>query len=364
MNIQEAYNAIRELVPVKRYDLDQSDYRVVLNVTLKNYLVIVKLMSQDCLLDSDDIKEIGKTCEKLKDIVTSEYQGLHSTAFYRFSNLLKGKNGQSALGDSILMYTFKVGEKPLYRMREMGKRQDLSYLELFHIPINKRGIVKTNRYSSPGYPCLYLGTSIYACWEELGRPPMDKSMVARFGNEIDMHLIDLRIPSFDEFESHYKAYMKALPLIIACSVKVKEPDAYYKPEYSIPQLMMEYVINNNVYHKTKVPITGIYYTSVFRNDDYGFPIDKFENIAIPIQRPLSSKKYCNKLCDIFMMTQATCDEMEQMRSGGYIRFEYDEKTERMIYHGNIGEYKHSSFGYLEKRLNDKKLFPLIPIDDK
>ena len=364
MDIQETFDAINSLVPVTRYNLDPSDYRAVLNTTLKSYMIVVELMSQDGLLDVDEVKEIGKTCDKLKDIITSEYQGLHSTAFYRLSNLLRGKNGLPALSDSIMMYTFKTDEKPLYRMREIEKRQDLSYKGLFHIPINKRGIVKTNRYSSPGYPCLYLGTSIYACWEELGRPPMNKSMVARLANGVDLHLIDLRIPTFDEFEEHYKAYMKAFPLIIACSVKVKEPDANYKPEYAIPQLMMEYVINNNVYRKTNIPIAGIYYTSVFRNDDYGFSIDKFENMAIPVQRPLSSKKYCNKLCEIFMMTRATCDEMEQNRSGGYIRWDYDEKNSTMRYHGNIGEYKYSSFGYLEKRLNDKKLFPLIPIDDK
>lgn len=364
MDAIEAYNAICALVPVDRKAADPVDYRDVLSSSLMGYMVIVKQMSKDGILDDVEAKEIRRICEKLKDIVKSEYQGLHSTAFYRLSNLLRGKNDKPALGDSILMYTFKANEKPLYRMREMEKRQDMSYKELFHIPINKRGIVKTNRYSSPGYPCLYLGTSIYACWEELGRPPMNKSMVARLGNGVDLHLIDLRIPTFDQYEKHYKAYMKAFPLIIACSVKVKEQEANYKPEYSIPQLMMEYVINNNVYRKTKIPIAGIYYTSVFKNDDYGFGIDKFENIAIPVRRPLSSKKYCRKLCEIFMMTRSTCDEMEQMRSGGYIRMEYDKKKEAMVYHGNIGEYEYSSFGYLEKRLNDSKFFPLIPVDDK
>lgn len=363
MDVIEAYDAITALVPVDRKGPEQ-DYREVLSTSLKSYMLVVGLMLKDGLLNKDEVKEIGRTCDKLKDIVKSEYQGLHSTAFYRLSNLLKGKNNQPALGDSIMMYTFKTNEKPLYRMREMEKRQDMSYKELFHIPINKRGIVKTNRYSSPGYPCLYLGTSIYACWEELGRPPMNKSMVARLSNGIDLHMIDLRIPTFERFYEHYKAYMKAFPLIIACSVKVKESDANYKPEYSIPQLMMEYVINNNVYHKTDTPIAGIYYTSVFKNEDYGFGIDKFENIAIPVQRPLSSKKYCHKLCEIFMMTRSTCDEMEQMRSGGYIRMEYDEKKAAMVYHGNIGEYEYSSFGYLEKRLNDNKLFWLIPIDDR
>ena len=55
----------------------EHNYRAVLNTTLKSYMIVVEQMSQDGLLDVDEVKEIGKTCEKLKDIITSEYQGLH-----------------------------------------------------------------------------------------------------------------------------------------------------------------------------------------------------------------------------------------------------------------------------------------------
>ena len=365
VEVKELYEQLCLRVPVKQYEDDPTDFRGVLRRALKDYLFIMDWMRQEGILSDDNVAEVTRTCNKLNDIVTSVYQGLHSRAYTQLTNLLKGGNKRPALGSSIMMYKLGAKEKPLYRMRKMENRRDVSYKDLFHIPLNKRGVVNTNRYSAPGYPCLYLGTSIYACWEELGRPPMSQSMVARLRNDVDLYLLDLRVPTQQQFGDHVIDYIRAFPLIIACSVKVKDPDATFKPEYVIPQLLMEYVIDINVNNKMENPISGIYYTSVFRNDDFGFGIEKLENIAIPVQKPLSSKKYCQKLCDMFMLSKPTCDEMEKIKSGGYATTEYDEKQRGIVLHqGMVEGYEYSSFGYLEKRLNDEKLFPVYPIDDK
>ena len=362
--VKDLYEQLCKKVPVKQYEADSADFRSVLKRALKDYMSAMEWMRIEGILSDENVAEVGRTCNKLNDIVTSVYQGLHSRAYTQLSNLLKG-NKQPALGGSILMCKLSAKEKPLYRMRRMENRRDVNYKDLFHIPLNRRGIVNTNRYSAPGYPCLYLGTSIYACWEELGRPPMSQSMVARLRNDVDLYLLDLRVPSQQQFSEHIIDYIRAFPLIIACSVKVKDIEATFKPEYVIPQLLMEYVIDINVNNKMENPIGGIYYTSVFRNDDFGYGIEKLENIAIPVQSPLSSKKYCRKLCDMFMLSKPTCDEMEQIKSGGYATTEYDAKQERIVMHqGMVEGYEYSSFGYLEKRLNDEKLFPVYPIDDK
>ena len=365
VEVKELYEQLSLRVPVKQYAADTTDFRGVLRSALKDYLFLMDWLRKEGVLSDENIVEVTRTCDKLNDIVTSMYQGLHSRAYKQLSNLLKGGNRQPALNGSIMMSKLGAKEKPLYRMRKMENRRDVSYKDLFHIPLNKRGIVNTNRYSAPGYPCLYLGTSIYACWEELGRPSMSQSMVARLRNDVDLYLLDLRVPTQQQFTAHVIEYIRAFPLIIACSVKVKDQDATFKPEYLIPQLLMEYVIDINVNNKMENPISGIYYTSVFRNDDFGFGIEKLENIAIPVQSPLSSKKYCQKLCDMFMLSKPTCDEMEQIRSGGYQTIEYDHQKAAIIMHqGEVDGYEYSSFGYLEKRLNDEKLFPVVPIDDK
>ncbi len=362
---KELYEQVCLKVPVKQYECDVTDFRGVLRRAFKDYLLIMDWMRKENMLKDENIIEVKRTCDKLNDIVTSVYQGLHSRAYTQLSNLLKGSEKQPALGGSIMMCKLGANEKPLYRMRKMENRRDVSYKDLFHIPLNKRGGVKTNRYSAPGYPCLYIGTSIYACWEELGRPPMSQSMVARLRNDVDLELLDLRVPTQQQFCGNIIKYLRVFPLIIACSVKVKDAEAPFKPEYIIPQLLMEYVIDVNVNKKLANPISGIYYTSVFRNDDFGYGIEKLENIAIPVHKPLASKKYCHKLCDMFVLSKPTCDELEQIKSGGYATTEYDAKNEIFVEHQGVVEgYEYSSFGYLEKRLNDENLFPLYPIDDK
>lgn len=54
----------------------------------------------------------------------------------------------------------------------------LSKEEMFHIPFENRHEVKGHRYSIPGLPCLYTCGSLYACWEEMGRPPLHELQVA------------------------------------------------------------------------------------------------------------------------------------------------------------------------------------------
>ncbi len=367
MKVEELYESFCALVPVKRYDTDpdDADFRKVFNRALTDYMTLMEVMRYDNLVTDENIREVKKTCDKLRAIVRSEYMGLHSTAFTQLSNLIKGGGSQPVLSHSIPFYNLKANEKPLYRMRKIEDRRHLIYTDMFHIPLNKRGIVSTNRFSTPGYPCLYLGTSIYACWEELGRPPMSQSMVSRLGNDFDLKLIDLRIPTLEKFRNHIISYIRAFPLIIACSIRVKDESAHYKPEHCIPQLLMEFVISNNVSHNKNDKVAGVYYTSVFKNYDFDYPLDKLENIAIPVQEPLTSHRFCRRLSYIFRMSKPTCDEMEQLRTCGYDTVEYNAKERGIIYHqGVVDGYEHSSFGYLENRLNDDSLFPLLPIEDK
>lgn len=81
-----------------------------------------------------------------------------------------------------------------YRARVFKTNGRKSYTEMFHIPLDKRGIVETQRYSAPGYPCLYLGSSINACWEELRKPRFDDMMVSLFVVNEKFPVLDLRIP--------------------------------------------------------------------------------------------------------------------------------------------------------------------------
>ena len=66
-----------------------------------------------------------------------------------------------------------------YRIREIGKQPfRLERKELFHIPYNKNYLVGTERYSMPGYPCLYLASQAELAWYECGKP--QKFAIAKF----------------------------------------------------------------------------------------------------------------------------------------------------------------------------------------
>lgn len=58
--------------------------------------------------------------------------------------------------------------KNYYRIR--AGKDEYSRKDLFHIPMDMRHLIKSYRYSIPGYPCLYLASGKELCWFECGMP--------------------------------------------------------------------------------------------------------------------------------------------------------------------------------------------------
>ena len=163
----------------------------------------------------------------------------------------------------------------LYRAR-IGQNTEFRRGDLFHIPFGEREKVGAQRYSIPGLPCLYLGSSAYLCWEELGRPNWETMHVARFEVLEERELRILTIGPSPQFirrelstiisqklgESASRMYENAAvsigvcwPLILACSLTVEKPDKPFVPEYIVPQLVLQWVT-------TTKGVDGIQYQSV------------------------------------------------------------------------------------------------------
>lgn len=64
-------------------------------------------------------------------------------------------------------------------------------------------------------------------------------MVSRLECERELRLVDLRTPSYDDWNDNPEKYLLFFPIIIACSFKVNNENDSFKPEYIIPQLIME-----------------------------------------------------------------------------------------------------------------------------
>ena len=339
MNRQELYNEIKTLVPFISYE---EDYRKVLQDVFGKYRnLLSQLNENDRLGDwNTHIEGIQDLVLKIVNIGTISYKGLPSSAYDKFRNVLgKYKRG-------VIFYTVKKYTS-FYRMRIIkDRRTGIKYEELFHIPLTCRRIVKTQRYSMPGFPCLYLGMSVYGCWEEMHRPIMTDCWISRLESIQEIQLLDLRFPTKESFLNQFDQYIYTLPFIISCMIPVKNVDDIYKPEYIIPQLFIEWSI------KTK-KCDGVIYTSCHKNNEFDFPEDKHENIAIPVKEPLSKAQFCPQLKSMFRITNPINNEIEQLRKpypidGG------DLDVDRQI-----ENYRISNFGNIEERL--KTEYPLYDI---
>lgn len=330
MNIQELYEDIVKLAPYKG---DQPDnYRKNLSQALREYQrLLSQLNTNDQPVGWDAILiSVKKTIDKINGIALNSYKGIPSTAGKQLGNLLKD------LQDNIL-YKEIVADTSFYRMRTIEDlRTNILYKEMFHIPMDMRRNVTTQRYSTPGYPCLYLGMSVYTCWEEMNRPKMSDSWASCLKTTTPITLFDLSIPTSEVFQNKITNYAKLFPLIISCMLPVENPKDIYKPEYIIPQLLTEWIIKNKM--------TGIIYTSIHKDSGFDFPTDKYNNVAMPVQNPLKDKGYCETLSSYFKITPPMNYEIELLRNGEVIdmgAFGLDEEQQREE------NYRFSAFGHLE-----------------
>jgi hypothetical protein len=262
---------------------------------------------------------INELCEGIIRSVNSYYKGYVKDAYkYLEDGLVRGIN-YNREDLSIFKETSKTylsGELKLYRIRLRKKNSYNEFLreEMFHIPFEKRGNVLTQRFSIPGHPSLYLGGSIYVCWEELEQPQVNLIYGSRFENSKPLNIIELirteDLLSITEgmddrsFSREILRFMLTFPLNIACSIKTKNRDDVFKPEYIIPQLFLQFIMEH------KEQIDGIKYYSTRIN------YNRIENVGpynyVFPTRTINETGHCSVLKDKFALTDPVLWEYEQI----------------------------------------------------
>lgn len=256
--------------------------------------------------------------------------------------------------------SIKVGTN-FYRARK-NENKHFVKSDLFHIKFELRHIVSTNRYSVPGFPALYLGDSTYVCWEEFDKHKLRDLWFTRLTNVKELNLIQIqRIEDFllelNTINHHFcltflLRYLITFPLTIACSIKVKFPNGNFKPEYIIPQLLLQYISKNDKIDGIKFPSTKVDYIKLsgVAAYNYVFPVKKIEKIG-----------FCSKLIDTFHSTEPTSLELEEIiynptthpvflsESGLSSDKRYIELVEKQQSY-----YLTTSFGKIENSLKQKK----------
>ena len=318
---------------------------------LEEYSVLLRNNKE--VRNTPNIDQIIKTVEyfnhNIVESVHLYYKGVYSTAYKKIeeilSNSLYTNNYRTIYKDDVF-----------YRARVFEEYGWKSYKDMFHVPFSSRDKIATNRYSAPGYPCLYLGANINACWEELGQPRFDDLMVSRFVVKEAFPVLDLRIPTQERLNDD--DILERIPLIIASTIPVLNKNALFKPEYIIPQLITEYVITRNrqLYEEKEYSLfdfkLGVYYTSVHLNSKFGFPQKTFDNLALPSVLVEDDSDYCQLLASCFEWTDPISYSREDIKEKfgtPWINVQDLSTLTKEEY-----TYKYSKMNELEERLSKYK----------
>lgn len=196
-----------------------------------------------------------------------------------------------------------------YRIRKNTENFIYSPKEMFHIPFELRGCVANQRYSINGFPSLYLGSNLYTCWEELKKPDLNNFQVIRFENNEEFTALDLTPPDLsDVFSGENYRYLLTWPIIFACSIRVKNPNDIFKPEYILPQLLLQWVRDHD-----KIDCIRYFSTNISKHDSKS--TGNFSNYVFPVKKT-KLKGYCPLLTGVFDRTEILSWQSYQMATGG------------------------------------------------
>ncbi|OCS91658.1 hypothetical protein [Caryophanon latum] len=278
-----------------------SDYLNELRRILNSYLKQVQQISN---LPNSVKCSTSRNISLILDCVEDYFNYDIATASNKISSILnKYKNSPFFISQVCSNYAFKgiskhTGMPNFYRARKGNFEFQIN--DLLHIPLNKRGIISTQRFSIPGIPCIYLGTTSYVCWLELDKPLDNELNISSFNIPnikvlnlaLTQHLInghsnvlDTEDPSSPEVKKLFHM-IELWPLVCATSFRIKEANRIFKSEYIVSNLIMQNIV--------KLDVDGVAYISKkVKNDSMSFP--QAVNLAIPIKKPVSNQAY-GELC--------------------------------------------------------------------
>jgi hypothetical protein len=293
MNLTQFFASDAVALPVGGFDEKRETFDVFLREVFDRYLVQMQDIADPALLDicagiKRSLEVTTLLCDQIISSLVHHLAGRASLAYQEFDDVLANKDVDVISLSALLReanirhldtISLKGGQafleastRPImYRMRVPNSPvpNGLSREEIFHVPFELRHLVHNQRYSNAGLPCLYLGSSTWVCWEELGRPDLDKVFVSLFRFAEDVSVLDFHLPPMEAW-ARYQQVQKALkeppspyrksplvfletygphfiqdyirlwPLIAACAVKRSTPGSFH-PQYIIPQMLLQWV---------------------------------------------------------------------------------------------------------------------------
>ncbi|MCC9601028.1 hypothetical protein LOC67_10770 [Stieleria sp. JC731] len=336
------------------------DFEGFLTVLFQNYLSAINDLAPCPVkeLVAKNATRIENLADSIKQTVALFFDGHPQDAYSRFEEAIKAVLPEL---NSIALKNISATDLGFtYRVRVSDTPLD-DPKALFHIPFELRSKVGTQRYSIPGLPCLYLGGSLYTCWEEMGRPPLHKLYCSAFWLACDrpVKILNLsnrpaRLALYTNQETDlrdsdpgFEFIVPSLilwPLIAACSIRVKDRGGPFKPEYIVPQLLLQWITKNEGFD-------GVCYFSTHVSPVFKTDARPACNFVFPAQVK-ASNGMCEFLRSSFRMTKPYGWEFLdsfnfRVGPGGHLV----PTVEAEFIEGSVEPYYNSKFGMIETKLN-------------
>lgn len=331
------YNLILKYrLPVSRKD---KTVREFLEMYFSEYIAAYKkasLRTEDCALREECYKLLGGETSTIEELCSDilETFDYHDSAdmlglYNHFENMME------KISHLLLVRNIRtIGHeryKNYYKIR--AGKDEFDRLGIFHIPLDKRELIKSYRYSIPGYPCLYLSSGVEMCWFESGMPK--EFSYARFflesNDERKVNLIDFTIDPVDlvssvnnsyhnnpedkeRIDEFLVKYLVLFPLRVACSLEVANRDVPFIVEYIFPQQLLLWVRGNDAYD-------GIAYrtsSSIEHAREWNYI-----NLVMPAKN--IEDKYCKHLNELFTVTKPVKVELSNIIKNRESKIEEVEK---------------------------------------
>lgn len=270
------------------------------------FLKELKAFSRECKSESMEmaIKKIELSTKGIIESIHKYLSGDIIGAGNTFYGIVEqNETSIKKISDYYDKYVFRT----YYKARIEKDKVIESKEDIFHIPFESRYLVKNQRYSVSGFPCIYLGATPYTCYEELGRPKekhmyFTKVEIPKTYKFITIGLLPYelkkRLQGNSGNEDIIINYLEMLPIIMACSVKVDESKrgGAFKEEYIIPQLITQWLVTSERSYD------GILYFSTATRTYSRYNYRLYQNLVIPVKE-IKTSGYCPKLLKEIKLTK-------------------------------------------------------------
>jgi len=297
-----------------------------------------------------ELENIKMTNKILLSVISSYLLGNSGDAYKILENVLENDFWQDRIAKLIEKdVSFTNSESHLIRIRA-SKDQISNREEMFHIPFSKRHLVANQRFSIAGLPCLYLGSSIYVCWLELGRKDFGELWIAGFQTQTKFKILNLAydlniiMNLYDQSKidlEQFVNYFLLWPLVMTCSFQVKYSGAPFHEEYIIPSLLLQWITFKNK------NIVGLKYLSTklenYENPAFGV------NYVFPPRTVTDEYEFCPQLQSRFKLTNPLSWELMSILPPVDVSVCGTGINAENIEEALLKNYHISRFGYIENQ---------------